>query len=304
VHLAPLLPAIADRPLVWVEEGIFSELQHPSLQPPTNLYRRTRQWVAYLRWWSLERWVWKRADVLVSVSIAEAAKIRRRVRAKIPVIVVPNGVDWRHFENVRSALGSPRGVFVASRWHPNVEALHFFADEVLPLIHRQLPDFRLVVAGDVRESRRLRHHLPRGVELVGFVDDLRSLFDRSGVFVAPILRGHGTRVKLLEAMAAGLPIVSTRKGAEGLPLVDGRDALLADAPADLADAVVQLIRDPERAARLGASALRLARERHDWSLAATALEQALRLAVEAGTRGEAADPRSSSTPSVPASGPH
>jgi len=279
VHLAPLLSTIVGLPLVWVEEGIFSTLHHPSRNRRGSLFRRAQDWIAYLRWRRLERWVWLRANALVAVSDREATEIRERVRGRIPVAVVPNGVDCDHFAHVHAAFGSPRGVFVGSRWHPNVEALHFFADEVLPRILVKLPEFRLTVVGDVNDSRRLRPDLASQIELAGFVGDLRSEFNRSGVFIAPILSGHGTRIKLLEAMAAGMPIVSTHKGAEGLALTHDDSALLADDAGAFADAVVELVHDGQRSRRLAAAALRLAREAYDWTNIVARLEDVLRLAV-------------------------
>lgn len=277
VHLSELLPLVAGHPMVWVEEGIFSELRHPSLRGARGPYRRLQEWITYALWRRLERWCWSRADVVVAVSERDAAVVRRRLRHRRPVVVVPNGVDVASFLGTRRADAADGALFVGSRWYPNVEALHFFVGSVLPRVRGELAGFRLTVAGDVCDSRELRLPATEGVELLGFVHDLRACYATSRVFVVPILRGHGTRLKILEAMAAGIPVVSTRKGAEGLDLRDGQDLLLADDPPAFARAVARLARDPGVADALASSGRARVAELYDWSAACDRFEDALAL---------------------------
>jgi glycosyltransferase involved in cell wall biosynthesis len=105
-----------------------------------------------------------------------------------------------------------------------------------------------------------------GVEVTGFVDDVRAELARARIFVCPIRYGSGTRLKLFEAFAAGLPVVSTRLGAEGIDCVDGEHLLLADTPAEQATAISRLLADDELARSLGAAGRSLATERYDWPL--------------------------------------
>ncbi|MGH7858701.1 MAG: glycosyltransferase family 4 protein, partial [Candidatus Binatia bacterium] len=170
-----------------------------------------------------------------------------------------------------------QGLFVGSTWYPNVEALHYFAREILPLLRRHVPEFRLVVAGNVSESRELRLPPDSGIELLGFVDDLRPHLAASRVFVVPILRGHGSRLKILDAAAAGVPVVSTTKGAEGLTFLDGSEIILADDPVEFAGSVIRLLRDDAFAKRLGDAAFERVRREYDWSCAGERLEEAFSL---------------------------
>ena len=146
-------------------------------------------------------------------------------------------------------------LFLGSFRHvPNQVAMDWFARSVLPLIRAQLPQARLLVAGS---DPPLRHTLAGptdAIELLGFVEDVRPLFGACAVFVCPIRSGSGVRVKLLEAFASGIPVVSTRLGAEGLAREDGEFCVLADEPAAFADRVVELLRNADRARALAARA--------------------------------------------------
>ena len=146
-------------------------------------------------------------------------------------------------------------LFLGSFRHvPNQVALDWFARSVLPLIVAELPQARLVVAGS---DPPLRHTLPGphdAIELLGFVEDVQPLFSSCAVFVCPIRSGSGVRVKLLEAFASGIPVVSTRLGAEGLAREDGEFCALADEAPAFAAKVVGLLRDPGLAAEIAGRA--------------------------------------------------
>jgi GT2 family glycosyltransferase/glycosyltransferase involved in cell wall biosynthesis len=148
-------------------------------------------------------------------------------------------------------------LFLGSFRHvPNQVALDWFARSVLPLIVAELPQARLVVAGS---DPPLRHTLPGphdAIELLGFVEDVQPLFSSCAVFVCPIRSGSGVRVKLLEAFASGIPVVSTRLGAEGLAREDGEFCALADEAPAFAAKVVGLLRDPGLAAEIAGRARR------------------------------------------------
>lgn len=139
------------------------------------------------------------------------------------------------------------------RHTPNQEALAWFLDRVLPLVRAEEPRARLLIVGSEPPAREsLRHR--EGVELVGFVEDVREPLARYALFICPILSGSGVRVKLLEAFAAGIPVVSTRLGAEGLASQDGEICALADEPAAFARHTVDLLRDSGKATAMAARA--------------------------------------------------
>jgi len=146
-------------------------------------------------------------------------------------------------------------LFLGSFRHlPNQEALDWFTRQVLPRVLKRSPGARLIIVGAEPPARHSLPNLPANIELRGYVDDVREPLGRYAVFVCPILSGSGMRVKLLEAFAAGIPVVSTRLGAEGLSATDGEICSLADAPAEFADKIIDLFADTQKAHTLAVKA--------------------------------------------------
>jgi glycosyltransferase involved in cell wall biosynthesis len=164
-------------------------------------------------------------------------------------------------------------LFLGSFRHaPNQEALEWFVRKVLHRVRAKEARARLIVIGSDPPPR---HSLPEAeadaIDLVGFVDDVRQPLAQYSVFICPILSGSGVRVKLLEAFASGIPVVSTRLGAEGLAAKDGELCALADDPQDFADRVVELLHDPAKAAEMATRARAEIVERRDTGVMAEKL---------------------------------
>jgi GT2 family glycosyltransferase len=146
-------------------------------------------------------------------------------------------------------------LFLGSFRHlPNQEGLKWFTNKVLPAVLAQKPRARLVIVGSDTPPRHSLPNLPDNIELLGFVEDVREPLGRYAVFVCPILSGSGMRVKLLEAFAAGIPVVSTPLGAEGLATKDGEICALAEDPAEFARKIVELFDDADQARKLACRA--------------------------------------------------
>ena len=192
--------------------------------------------------------------------------------------------------------GGPRRpmtmLFLGSFRHtPNQVALDWFSREVLPLIVQQLPSARLLVAGSDPPPRHAFNDPSGAIDLLGFVEDIQPLFSECALFVCPIRSGSGIRVKLLEAFASGIPVVSTRLGAEGLAREDEEFCALADEPEAFAARVVELLTDPEKSAQM---AMRARRELEaNWDMAVVIERLAGRyrdlLAVKRGTPASGLD---------------
>ena len=155
--------------------------------------------------------------------------------------------------------GGPRAPFTmlflgSFRHTPNQVALEWFSRHVLPLIVEKLPQARLLEAGSDPPLRHTFADPANAIDLLGFVEDIQPLFSSCALFVCPIRSGSGVRVKLLEAFACGIPVVSTTLGAEGLARVDGEFCALADDARTFADRAVQLLEDSALAARMAARA--------------------------------------------------
>jgi polysaccharide biosynthesis protein PslH len=183
---------------------------------------------------------------------------------------------------------SPRHlVFTGSMdWIPNEDAMRHFCHDILPLIRRREPDTTLSIVGRAPTPAVQRLAEIPGVEVTGRVDDVRDYIGKAAVYIVPIRIGGGTRLKIFEAMGMGRAVVSTTIGAEGLPVTDGRDVVIADSPDKFATAVVTLFRDPARRVQLERAARDLVVTHYDWSAVAGQLEKAL--VTAAATKRQAA----------------
>jgi glycosyltransferase involved in cell wall biosynthesis len=181
------------------------------------------------------------AEYIASFQPGIAGKLREGQRA---------GIDTRRYTFEAAGREPLTMLFLGSfRHEPNRIALEWFVEQVLPRVTERWPDARLVVVG-ADAPQRHPYADRTGLEIRGFVEDIREPLSRYAVFVCPILSGSGVRVKLLEAYASGIPVVSTHIGAEGLARKDGEFCLLADTPGDFAERIAAVFEDPVRAAEM------------------------------------------------------
>jgi glycosyltransferase involved in cell wall biosynthesis len=166
-------------------------------------------------------------------------------------------------------------------WLPNEDAMTFFGRDVLPLIRAEEPDVTVKIVGRAPTPPVVRLGREPGIHVTGRVDDVRPFMHDAAVYVVPLRIGGGTRLKIFEAMAMGKAVVSTRVGAEGLPVVDERHLVLADHPREFASAVVRLLRDVNARRALESEARALVVEHYDWEGVAGSLDAALTRVVRA-----------------------
>ena len=190
--------------------------------------------------------------------------------------LVSNGVDTTNLQPTGETPEQNSMLFLGSLdWQPNRDALLYFLREILPKIQAANPQANLRVVGR-QPATKLREQVEgiRGVEWIGEVPEIRPHFARAAVVLVPLRIGGGSRIKILESLSMGKAVVTTQIGAEGLDVVSGVHCLIADTPADFAQSVVQLLRDPEQAAELGRKGRELVVQQYDWSRLAKILEQA------------------------------
>jgi sugar transferase (PEP-CTERM/EpsH1 system associated) len=244
-----------------VEAMIWERHARVAANPVKRLYMR-EQWRRMRRHEAAEC---RRFDHVVAVSPQDAEVFRRDFGVR-SVSDVPTGVDTDYFRPAGGAERRPHElVFTGSMdWLPNEDAILWFAAEVLPRVRARVPDAALTVVGRNPTAPVRALDGRGGVTVTGSVPDVRPYLERGAAFVVPIRIGGGTRLKIYEAMAMERAVVSTAVGAEGLPVRDGVDALIADAPDAFADAVVALLTDPARAAAVGREAAAMVRARFGW----------------------------------------
>src|SRR5277367_389770 len=213
---------------------------------------------------------------VISVSPVDSRTMREQFGVE-RVEEVPTGVDIDYFHHPREISTTTDIVFVgAMDWLPNIDGLCWFVSEILPLIRKSCPGCSLTVAGrnPTQEIRRLAESDPL-ITVTGTVPDVRPFVWRAAISIVPLRIGGGTRLKIFEAMASGIPVVSTAIGAEGLAVTDGKDIVLADSPAAFAHAVVQLLGNAGRRATISEAALELVTRRFSWEAVTACFETIL-----------------------------
>jgi glycosyltransferase involved in cell wall biosynthesis len=217
----------------------------------------------------------RKAKSVIAVSEADAEIMRRDYGAQ-RVFPVSTGVDLDYFAP-QPAPATADLVFVGSMdWLPNVDGVTWFVEEILPLIRRRRPETTLAVVG--RKPGREMLELAAGdskIRVTGTVPDVRPFMWGSAISIVPLRIGGGTRLKIYEAMAAKIPVVSTTIGAEGLDYKPGENIVIADPPQTFAEQCVALLNNAAERKRLAASAWELVRSRYSWEVVCHQFERLL-----------------------------
>ncbi len=268
------------RPLRIFEEVELAVNQEQFIKQRNLLYKARFG----LNWWKLSRFVGKllrEFDGCTVVSRQEQDTLLKVSPGYSPIAIVPNGVDLDFYTGDFGPPEPDTLVFTGGlTYSANFDAIDFFLGEVLPPVKAQRPEVTLRITGRTDGVAVEQLPLSKGAVFTGYLDDIRPCVARSWVCVVPLRIGGGTRLKILEAMALGTPVVSTSKGAEGLEVTPGEDILIADTPAEFADALLRLLGDRALRARLAENGRRLVSEKYDWKYIGRELERLLQEVVD------------------------
>lgn len=284
LHLGTYAGEVRGVPTVLREHNVefrwLERLARTSGNPLVSAYARgqARKMRGY------ERRCCERVDLVLGVQPQESALLRE-VAPAATVETVPIGVDFDRFEP-RTAGTAPVVLLLASfGWGPNVEGARRFLEGAWPGVRHAVPDARLRLVGkDLPDDLRARHGRD-GIEAVGYVERSEAELARASVLVVPLWIGAGARVKIVEALAARTPVVSTRLGAEGLDIADGTHYLEADGVEGLAEGIIALLRDPARAARLASEGYAIASRTFSLDAVGARMNQLIREAIRRHASG-------------------
>jgi len=220
----------------------------------------------FFRAWEKE--ALKQFDGIITVSDVERNWVQRHAPGST-VDVIPNGVDTSYFSPLSPVplKTNPHILFTgAMDYPPNVDAACWFCNEILPVLHRNIPDIGLKIVGKNPHPQVLELGKKKGVEVTGTVPDIRSYLAGSAALIVPLRSGGGTRLKILEAMAMERPVISTTVGAEGLKITPGGDILIADNAQQFVSHIQLLLRSPETAELIGQRGRLLVTQKYDWQV--------------------------------------
>jgi glycosyltransferase involved in cell wall biosynthesis len=256
-------PFVVDRSRVDLQ---FQLMEHRTLDLPART--RFLRWESYAKLWRYEKKVARKTALEVVCGPDDEKFIRRHVDREAPVMVVPNGVDLDYFQP--DSVPDPRSdeptvMFCgAMDYSPNVDALRWFFSEIHESLLRHVPEVRVLIVGKNPIKEVQAYAERQGVSVTGGVPDVRPYYRRSWIQMVPLRIGGGTRLKIVESLAIGTPVVSTTIGAQGLELRHGEDIFLADDPESFASGIASLLDDPALRDRLELAGIAVAKERFGW----------------------------------------
>jgi len=264
LHMTPYAELVPNLPrVVTLQKVDYAHYKEVALARPWGLEKILDLTEA----WKMRRYTQAKMKLyqgFLACSERDAAMLQEHAPG-VPALVIANGVDLYAFApSERSDLGEPILLYIGSmNYYPNIDAVQFFFAKMYEPLRQELPDIRVQIVGhDPPLQIQDLAQLP-GVEVTGSVPDVRPYYDQATVFIVPLRLGGGTRLKIVEAMAMDLPVVSTTVGAEGLEIHPGENILIAnDAPA-FTESVLRLLRDASLRRKIAEGGQRLARD-YDW----------------------------------------
>jgi len=239
-------------------------------------YQLKRGLARFISW--LNFLAWRRSEINIAnrfSRIATMSELDQRILKSIfpekQIIVVPNGAD---LESIQFTIPKnrntdhPRLLFVGGLAHrANLDALEYFLLEIFPLLRKKYPQLRLLVAGQTAgHENKLKSLAAQGLDLLGFIPDLTEHFSNCIAFIAPLRIAGGTRLKIVQAMASGIPVISTSIGSEGLQVIDGKHLFIAENASEFLQALERIVNDPKKTEKMIKSARELCEKHYDWAI--------------------------------------
>ena len=263
---------------ILIQHNIETSIQHQQAKMAGSCTSRVRAWLYWLPFGRFEALACAKFDGITTASAQDRELLLHLSPRLDPtrVFILPNGVDVASYQGNWGPPEPDTLIFPgALTYSANYDGMRFFLEESFALIRQAKPSATLRITGKTDGVDLSSLRLGEKVFLTGYLDDIRPAVARSWVCIVPLRIGGGTRLKILEAMALGTPVVSTSKGAEGLATTDGENILIADDPVEFADKVLGLLGDPNLRARLAANGRELVASRYSWETCAPKLVQLL-----------------------------
>lgn len=249
-------------PILLVEQTVEYLVYSHYAESYPNLFLRPFLYFDVLKMKYWEKIFWGQANKVAAMS-EEDKQIMLSESPGLDVDIVPNGVDSDFFgKPVASRSKMPIVLYLGNfTWLQNREAVKVLVEDVWPKIKAAIPLAKLWIIG--KDAQKFFPNLSTDIRIEE-VSDVRSVYQRASVLVAPIYGGGGTRYKNFEAFASGLPVITTSIGIGGIDARDGVEVIIRDRPEELAKAVIELLNNPNQARKIADSAKRLVKDKFDW----------------------------------------
>jgi glycosyltransferase involved in cell wall biosynthesis len=202
------------------------------------------------------------------------SKVRKEDRVA-PITIIPIAVDAQQLQPIRRNPTSKNIVTLGTlHYPPNADGIRWFFNEVFPLIQKRVPEATLTIIGKKppRDFLEVAAHNPEAIKITGYVPELAPYFEKSAVMVVPVRAGGGMRVRILEAFAYAMPVVTTTIGLEGIHAEPGKDVLVGDTETDFANHVSNLLENVSLQEKLSVNGRKLAMTKYDWQVVLSAMK--------------------------------
>ncbi len=281
-YIMPHIPK-TDVPVILVEQTIeYKVYQHYIASLPKLLRLPLNLDIVKLKFW--EKHYWEKADLVATVSEFDKNEIQQ-ILPSIEPVIIPNGAGDEMFVNKlpENVSKHPQLLFMGNfYWLQNVEAAQYLIYQVFPELHKKLPNLELIIAGqNVGEKIVTSHEKIKIINLdPGDEKAVKDLYHSATVFIAPIFGPGGTRLKILASMAAGLPVISTPVGVEGLGVADGKHVLIARNPHEFVTKTVEVINNRTLYHDIQSHAFKHVKEHFSWKAIAKKLEKVYKEVID------------------------
>ena len=261
------IPPDLERPSILTKHNIDADLALQNYRLADSSVRKVFWWLEWKKMSLYEPYVDNLFSSVVVMSEFDKAEILRRKKPPSVVNVVENGVDTVKLQPL-APVYDPVMLFIgALDYLPNQDAANYLCRDIFPLIKKSFQNAGILLVGR-KPSPEILGLASEAVEVWGDVPEVEPFYRRASIAVVPLRAGSGSRLKILEAMALGRPVVSTTKGAEGLEIEAGKDFLAADDPAAFAESIKMLFNEPDLYQNISSHARKTVEEKYDWSEAA------------------------------------
>jgi sugar transferase (PEP-CTERM/EpsH1 system associated) len=265
LHMSQYVPKSTGSFTVLDQHNVEAVILHRFFQSRRLGPLKAFAWWEWRRMASYEPAECRRFNMVLVTTPIDAELVRPWLQPEQRLEVLPIGVDVEYFKPVSCPSDSCTLVSLGTlAWQPNADGVLWFCREVLPLVQAHVPGVTFQIIGDRPPVMIRKLGEDKAIELLGRVDDVRPFLTNSAGLIVPLRVGSGMRVKVLDALAMGVPVVSTTVGCEGIAVTHGRDVLIADRPPDFARAIVELMSDGELQRRLSKAGRALVTERYAW----------------------------------------
>lgn len=282
-YIMPHIPHV-DTPILLVEQTIeFMVYQHFISTLP--FYIRWAFWIDIIKLKFWEIFYWKKAQIVATVSASDKSFIQECVPNN-ETYIIPNGAGDEMFVDTlpKKDLENPTLLFVGNfSWLQNTEAVEYLLTKVFPRIKKIFPKIKLVIGGQ-NIGNKLADYNIEGMDVIDLKPNdsatIKQLYRSATIFIAPIFGPGGTRLKILAAMAAGLPVISSKTGIEGLEVTNGETVLVANSPDAFVSSVEKLLKDTHLYHSMQKNAFTIVKEKYSWKEIAAKLENVYKKSIE------------------------